>query len=284
MNYKDFNHIVDEHFSSFGRLSVENRKVSIVQSTRLILSIIRYNIKQEDLGKLDEEQKDSVDELFLTLDTSLNYIISKDAIIDNYHTELDMRSDIPDEPPQPIQHADDGNDKREDNPIGKDDFKVGDKTRGKEQQSDDESQDSDEDSSSLNSIYSVSLNDKKGDTSSNVVNTVKGADGIKEIKDENDEIFDEKHEEEDLVKELFSKDKYPYSLDSVHRIKDQKFHSLLESLSKVGIFTHVPYKLYRILRHHATFFKSRKDIITCSVYSLVIEQGYIDIIAEFFGL
>lgn len=276
MEYQDINEVVNDHFSSFDRLSVENRKISIVQSTRLILSILKFKIIRE----VRDNDGDYIKELFKTLDTSLNYIISKDAISDLLYnksaTGLDMKSDISD-----ISDNDDNGDNGDICDDG-DDINHDDRD---EKEKDREnvalkiikknlvtiSSDDDESSTSLNSIYSVSLN-------SPIKNKHKEDDKGKEPEDEN-----EGGEGENDIVELFSKSHHPYFVDKIQRIEDDKFHELLRSLRSVNIYTHAPYKLHRMLKYHSSFFKDKKDILTCSVYSLPVNEGHINMIVDYFG-
>jgi len=285
MDYKDINEIVNDHFSSFDRLNVENRKISIIQSTRIILSVIKYRI----LTEISETEKEHLCEIFKVLDSSLIYLVSKNAIADA--TYEDMRSDISEEDDfisRELSAVQSHNEAGKEEPKGLKGLKElkeieelkGIKIVNNDNNNTNDSDD--DDGSSLNSIYSASLNSPKI-----VMKKTKDKNkskGKEEEETPNDAIFEEPPKEEEDVKELFSKSVRLYLMDKLERINDDRFHRLLISLKGLGIYTHAPYKLYNMLKHHSTFFKTRKDVETCSVYSLIKEEGFIDVIFEYFSL
>lgn len=360
MDYSQINEMIGQHFSSFDRLTIENRKVSIIQSTRLILSILKYKLISELGSEIDKKNNpQDISEIFKMLDSSLNYTISKDALYTEsedftpigtrdveerinsrfeqkkgMHSEqLDMRSDISD------GGEDDNGDKDNEDDYKEDDGESNDQQKQKEereeteekkekkekdriaedvkelsrfarkipqrkvqifqpdsndifrkktvkqtgkkltmdiQQNDYRGNDNDDDdsSSSLNSVYSVSLNSPEKN---------RRKDRKKDEKEKSKGKEPESEPEENEKSDLFTDVPQYYMHDTVNRIGDKKFEELLFSLYQNNIFTTVPHRVYRMLKHHQSFFKSRNDIDTCTTYSLIRDLGYIDLIYQFFG-
>lgn len=257
MDLHSIENVMREHFISFGNLSQEEKNTSIIQSSRLSLSMLKYHLLSNI--KVGEENKEDIKSIFHIFDSSLRYLLDGDCF---YH------HDTSDEESREVCSSCGGIEKKSTdnhptiNPLRKEDI-LAKAHEGIESENftDKNTEDSD---------WASSLNNEGADNNDAVVE---------------EENKDWPEEEKDCTNFfiVYSEEISTTIYNDIIRNKlGDSYLKLLNDLLVRNIMVVAPYKLNSYMEHHKTIFECMNEVERNCLYAVPLKQGCRDLLEEYF--
>lgn len=258
MDLQSIEQVVKSHFASFGNLDRSDRHVSIIQSTRLSLAILKHHF----LTKTEDGSKKNLENIFDIFDSSLRYILDPnvDEISEDVCSTCGGIEEV-DELLQKMEEISIPKVKKSSESISRKKEATS-KEKEKEVASENFSDDNDEDSDWASSLGNEGPDD--GEEEEEKPQWPESENNIR--------ILLVHEPERDIIG-------YLSGLSEL----DTRFLKLLEDLAKVNIFTDAPHKLYSFMLHHKNMFNCMKEAERNSLYTLPLKHGCKTLLEEYFA-
>lgn len=314
MNFSLLNKVTVEHFASFSRADNHDRRVSVVQSTRFLLSLMKEKLLIDYKNFEKGEDLKSIDELFGVIDTSLCFLVTRE---DYYsHASVSMRSDFKEDIEDELKienQVEKGSDdtssyslnslslvtpdrkRRGPNLLDLKEKEKSGGSREKEESREERSESREkEESEKMKGKEEESGEEKKREKREKKKKGEREESDDSDTSDEENDIFSIKRKEEEGLQVLFSfGDRNNYNIDffreNFGRCPDEldRYLVFLKSLEREKkIIVNAPVKLFQMMMYHLTVFLSRenfdREIRRCENYRFLIDNDCIPILSRFF--